>query len=66
MRDPRVVFARSAGSRAWARNAAWAAVWLAVSAGLFALGGPVWPLVACVTAAVALGRGWQAWRLWRG
>jgi hypothetical protein len=66
MRDPRQEFARSGGSRVWLRNAVWAAIWLAASAVLFALGGPVWPLVACVTLAVALGRGWQAWRLWRG
>ncbi|TFL18989.1 hypothetical protein [Jannaschia formosa] len=65
MRDPRQAFARSTGSRVWLRQAVQAAIAAALSAWLFALGGPVWPLLACVTLAIALGRGWQAWRLWR-
>jgi hypothetical protein len=65
MRDPRRDLARSTGSRNWAAQAVRATVWAAASVVLFALGGPVWPLVGCITLAVAGGRGWQAWRLWR-
>jgi hypothetical protein len=65
MRDPRRDFARSTGSRVWAAQARRAAVMAVLAAILFAWGGPVAPLFGCVALAVALGRGWQAWRLWR-
>jgi hypothetical protein len=66
MRDPIRAFARSTGSRAWARQAAWTVAMGAATVWLFALGGPVWPLFGCVTLALTIGRAFQAWRLWRG